>query len=701
MTMERDHARRSSSPSIDDAVTHDLPGRRSSTDGIAGGGAPIPSGLLHRKATRDDNGVADGAETAVAEAASSSGSQLPGELQRNFEASLGADLSGVRVHTGAESAAAASAVGAKAYAVGNDIHFGAGHYDPASTQGQHLIAHEVAHTVQQQGSAPTRQNKLAVSSPQDAAEHEADRAADAMVGGRSFAIGGRATQINRNPDVSVFNQPTGPGIPGPNLLAPNADKNGVPYTVPTTDFRSDLRSEFPPLGAEMPSATIGDPGAIPGWRTIRPGRVDKIGPFEYKTPAEEYVVHGPLHSGEMTSAWAEYKQFLKQVESVWNGDVKAKMNTYAQQKNGNPELQKLIDETKKDYNLAGIKPGAGTFGQQAQGQQTTPGKTAKGAADGVKQGGAAVIDGAKASAAQPENTTVATPVKGKVDELNKARDRTRSTIDKLAGTRLQLEGAGGEVALANKAIAELEDEKKQKDRPPAELEAAKNVANQLHPKLGALAATLIKYREPLAKLKLAATKGAKAVEGDPMAALESVQALIAIADWHTLQVQAEELALFNTPTKEAEHAINAGKIAQGLAKTAAGLTRDLETDIKNEKTAYEALAAELEKSGNWKGPDGADGKRAADALRAIPVADRVLRVLREMKGTLPKVPSGGTRAAQGYTMATRGVGGPGAADLITVGSWIAGAPTTIDGEISVWEGLRAQLQAVAGAMGVV
>lgn len=149
---------------------------------------PIASGLLRRQA--DGNGVHDGAEAAVATASQSSGFSLPTSIMRKFESSLGADLSSVRVHAGAESAAAASAVGARAYTTGQDIHFAAGQYDPTSANGEHLLAHEVAHTVQQRGGTPTRQNKLEVSTPFDAAEHEADRAANAMVSGTSATIAG-------------------------------------------------------------------------------------------------------------------------------------------------------------------------------------------------------------------------------------------------------------------------------------------------------------------------------------------------------------------------------------------------------------------------------------------------------------------------------------------------------------------------------
>lgn len=184
---ERDHSHATShadaTPTRDEAE----PGRSSKSALMRKPSQAIASGLVQRKA-RDANGVADGAEHAVSAASSSSGSALPDTLMRKFESSLGADLSGVRVHTGEASAAANDAVGAKAYTLGNDIHFGAGHYDPSSSGGQHLLAHEVAHTVQQSGMTQRMQFKLAVSSPGDHLEHEADRAADAMVSGSSATV---------------------------------------------------------------------------------------------------------------------------------------------------------------------------------------------------------------------------------------------------------------------------------------------------------------------------------------------------------------------------------------------------------------------------------------------------------------------------------------------------------------------------------
>jgi hypothetical protein len=80
------------------------------------------------------------------------------------------------VHTDSEAAASAHALNARAYTVGQHIAFGHGHYQPHTPVGQYLIAHELAHTVQQRG-AP-QGGPLTVSEPGDALEREADAVAD-------------------------------------------------------------------------------------------------------------------------------------------------------------------------------------------------------------------------------------------------------------------------------------------------------------------------------------------------------------------------------------------------------------------------------------------------------------------------------------------------------------------------------------------
>ncbi|HEY3258084.1 MAG TPA: DUF4157 domain-containing protein, partial [Gemmatimonadaceae bacterium] len=77
------------------------------------------------------------------------GSPLPLSLRSQFGPRFGYDFDGVRMHTENEAARAATALGARAFTVGEHIFFAAGEYQPATSQGQRLIAHELTHVVQQ------------------------------------------------------------------------------------------------------------------------------------------------------------------------------------------------------------------------------------------------------------------------------------------------------------------------------------------------------------------------------------------------------------------------------------------------------------------------------------------------------------------------------------------------------------------------
>jgi hypothetical protein len=157
----------------------------------------IARAVVRELARRGDGGVAEDAETLVDRAGGGGGAPLPAGLRQAFESSLGVDLGPVRVHDDGAAAAAATSVGARAYATGKDVFFAGGEYQPETPEGARLLAHEVAHTVQQRGGSPERRAKLSVTTPGDAVETEADRAADAMVAGRAFTIGGHAVAISR------------------------------------------------------------------------------------------------------------------------------------------------------------------------------------------------------------------------------------------------------------------------------------------------------------------------------------------------------------------------------------------------------------------------------------------------------------------------------------------------------------------------
>ncbi|NET09642.1 MAG: DUF4157 domain-containing protein [Symploca sp. SIO2B6] len=77
------------------------------------------------------------------------GQALAPELQAQMGQAMGADFSGVRIHTDGRSNALNESVGARAFTTGQDVFFKRGEYQPGSRGGQELIAHELTHVVQQ------------------------------------------------------------------------------------------------------------------------------------------------------------------------------------------------------------------------------------------------------------------------------------------------------------------------------------------------------------------------------------------------------------------------------------------------------------------------------------------------------------------------------------------------------------------------
>jgi len=85
----------------------------------------------------------------VDEALSTPGRPLEPRTRRMMEARFGVDFSSVRIHDDASAAATAAGIDAAAFTLGEDVVFGAGRYDPSNPAGRRLLAHELAHVVQQ------------------------------------------------------------------------------------------------------------------------------------------------------------------------------------------------------------------------------------------------------------------------------------------------------------------------------------------------------------------------------------------------------------------------------------------------------------------------------------------------------------------------------------------------------------------------
>jgi len=121
----------------------------------------------------------------------SGGSALAPQVLDRLETGFGADLSAVRVHEGADAARLAQSHGARAFAIGNHVVLGQGE----SSRDVGLMAHEVAHVLQQRGAAPAVQRCEGgccdCGGGKGALEGEAAAAASSISSGGSYAVSGQ------------------------------------------------------------------------------------------------------------------------------------------------------------------------------------------------------------------------------------------------------------------------------------------------------------------------------------------------------------------------------------------------------------------------------------------------------------------------------------------------------------------------------
>jgi uncharacterized protein DUF4157 len=114
------------------------------------------------------------------------GQPLDAGVRRELEEQLGHDLGSVRLHTDRDAGALTGMLGADAVAVGQDIFFGEGQYQPGTEQGRALLAHELLHTIQHpfaSGTLTAGRDLGQVSAPHEAAERAAEDTAQAVARG--------------------------------------------------------------------------------------------------------------------------------------------------------------------------------------------------------------------------------------------------------------------------------------------------------------------------------------------------------------------------------------------------------------------------------------------------------------------------------------------------------------------------------------
>jgi hypothetical protein len=133
------------------------------------------TGSVMRKAR---NGVqAPAHDAAAVKSQLGSGHSLDSRVQSQMSSAFGHDFSSVRVHTDSHAASLSSDLQARAFAIGNDVAFAPGEYKPGTLIGDALIAHELAHVVQQGASAPGAAPMMKGGNDYNALEQDADRSA--------------------------------------------------------------------------------------------------------------------------------------------------------------------------------------------------------------------------------------------------------------------------------------------------------------------------------------------------------------------------------------------------------------------------------------------------------------------------------------------------------------------------------------------
>jgi len=200
----------------------------------------------------------------------SAGRPLGATVRRDFEPRFGLDFGAVRIHTDAAATAAATGLSARAFTLGPDIFFGRGEYAPATSGGRRLLAHELAHVVQQgQGLAPPMVQRAPVAG--DAGQRQADALSAQMISilqGRSFlALGDVRDLLIQSQKLALQFQ---------DETQPHTRIEAARALLTIFDILKEREQSAPrgPAGELLRTSDFGQP--LGPWTESRPKRVEEI-----------------------------------------------------------------------------------------------------------------------------------------------------------------------------------------------------------------------------------------------------------------------------------------------------------------------------------------------------------------------------------------------------------------------------------------
>lgn len=127
-----------------------------------------------------------------------SGRPLTGAVKSRMESAFGHDFSLVRIHADSRGEELCSSLNARALASGSDIAFRTGEYKPGSLTGDLLLAHELAHVVQQEQSGAPSGNEQGGEAESGLLEHDADVSAFRAIGFLWSGVKSLVGDVGRN-----------------------------------------------------------------------------------------------------------------------------------------------------------------------------------------------------------------------------------------------------------------------------------------------------------------------------------------------------------------------------------------------------------------------------------------------------------------------------------------------------------------------
>jgi len=239
--------------------------------------ARLLRGTVFRQATapvQEEDALGPEMSAAIA-AERGRGASLPEPVRADMEHRLGSDFSGVRVHHDRQADTLNHALAAEAFTTGTDIFFSGGSYNPTSSAGRELLAHELTHVAQQNTGAVSLSPR--VSQPGDPAEANARAvarsvAADHLPAGAGNQAVARVLPLTGQASAVVHRQPAEGAPAGPTAVAPAQPDLGSVLSVQAMEYLRVTATQTSLLAGAYAERTLRVVDALRGRLQVVGGR---------------------------------------------------------------------------------------------------------------------------------------------------------------------------------------------------------------------------------------------------------------------------------------------------------------------------------------------------------------------------------------------------------------------------------------------